>query len=410
MTALCLPPLALAVGLGIEASGWVVTQQGSLQRTADLAALAGALAYGRGATTQGAATQAANVAEINGAAGAASISARIWNEAAIPPTLSDNLVTVQAVKGVVNPTDPAFAVTVQQSVPLLLATLALNRPSITLSATAIAEIVPSGPQPCLVTLGGDVNGVTTGTDVTLSGNVDITANNCSIRSDAAVSVSGNVTINASSVYASGAITTSGNVTVNAAEYTNQAQLADPYANWAPLQTALAGAACSGGATINTSGGNLTLSPGCYGGINDNNAALTLSPGVYYVNGGINLSGNASLSGNGVTIVSTGTFSSSGNVLISLTAPTSGATAGIAYASSNAQGSSFSGNEAMSFTGLIYYPNGILSVSGNAANGSAGCAEIVAQTVNFSGNANLAANCGAYGLPSYGSTTAPALVE
>jgi Flp pilus assembly protein TadG len=410
MTALCLPPLTLAVGLGIEASGWVVTQQGSLQRTADLAALAAAQAYGRGATTQLAATQAAYLAEINGAAGASAASARVWNAAASAPTLSDNSVTIQVIKGVVNPADTAFAVKVQQNVPLLLAALPLNRPSITLAATAIAEIVPSGPQPCLVTLGGDINGVTSGTDATFSGNVDITANNCSIRSDAGVSVSGNVAINASSIYASGTITASGNVTVNAAEYTQQAQLADPYANWSPLQTALANAACTGGATFNTSSGSQTLSPGCYSGINDSNAALTLSPGVYYVNGGINLSGNASLSGNGVTIVSTGTFSSSGNVLISLIAPTGGATAGIAYASSNAQGSSFSGNEAMSFTGLIYYPNGILSVSGNAANGSTGCAEIVAQTVNFSGNANLASNCGAYGLPTYGSTTAPALVE
>jgi hypothetical protein len=335
---------------------------------------------------------------------------RTWNGSATPPTLSDNLVTIRIVNGVKNTSDTAFSATIQDKMPLLFSALALKGPTITVSANAIAEIVPAGPQPCLLTLGGDVNGVVSGTDVTLSGNVDITANNCSIRSDAGVSVSGNVTVNASAIYASGSITSSGNVAVNATEYSNQPQLADPYANWSPLQTALANASCTGGQAVNTSGGSQTLSPGCYSGINDSNATLTLSPGVYYVNGGINLSGNASMSGAGVTIVSSGTFSSSGNVQISLTAPTTGPTAGVVYASTNTQGSSFSGNDAMTFSGLIYYPNGILSISGNAANGSNGCAEIVAQTVNLSGNANLASNCGGFGLPTYGSTTAASLVQ
>ena len=59
---------------------------------------------------------------------------------------------------------------------------------------------------------------------------------------------------------------------------------------------------------------------------------------------------------------------------------------------------------------IYYPNGVLSFSGNAADGSTGCAEVVAQSVNLSGNANLAANCGSYGLPTYGSVPTATLVQ
>ncbi|MDR3531360.1 MAG: hypothetical protein P4L90_12510, partial [Rhodopila sp.] len=80
------------------------------------------------------------------------------------------------------------------------------------------------------------------------------------------------------------------------------------------------------------------------------------------------------------------------------------TAGIVYASTSKSGSTFSGNGTSAFSGLIYYPNGQLSFSGNAVDGSTGCAEVVASTVTLSGNANLAANCSQYGLPTYGSLT------
>ena len=142
LVALCAPLLAMTVGLGIEASGWIVSQQGMLQRTADMAAIAGALAYSSGtATTQVAAIQAAYVAEINGASGVRSPATRVWN--ATPPTLSDNLVSIQIVNGVQNPNDTAFQATVQYKVPLLFSFLALKVPTITLSARAIAELVPS---------------------------------------------------------------------------------------------------------------------------------------------------------------------------------------------------------------------------------------------------------------------------
>jgi hypothetical protein len=37
MVALCAPLLFMTVGLGIEASGWVIRERGTLQRTADMA-------------------------------------------------------------------------------------------------------------------------------------------------------------------------------------------------------------------------------------------------------------------------------------------------------------------------------------------------------------------------------------
>jgi hypothetical protein len=96
--------------------------------------------------------------------------------------------------------------------------------------------------------------------------------------------------------------------------------------------------------------------------------------------------------------------------MSLTPPTSGSTEGILFASNSSSSSSFSGNNAANFSGLLYYPNGTITISGNATDGSSGCAEIVAFSVTLSGNANLAANCSGYNLPTYGSLQTTKLVQ
>ena len=409
LVALTAPVLCMAIALGVEVSGWSAVQQ-SQQRSADMAAIAGAQTYNSGSTAQVAATEAAYVAEINGGLGAAGPTAltctpgatKTW--CATTNTLSDNLVSVAMTAGVKNASSNAFKATIQTTVPLFFSAIALKGTGKTLKATAIAEItkVQNFDQPCLLTLGGDATGVVTAPDVILSGNANVTANNCTIRSDGKINLSGNAQINTLALYASGTISTSSNTTVTGTQYINQAQISDPFATWSPVQTALTNASCSGGISINATV-NTILSPGCYAAITaSSNAQITLNPGVYYVNGSINLSGNSSLTGSGVAIASTGTLSQSGNVMVSLTAPTSGTAAGIVYASTSTNSSHFSGNAASAFSGLIYYPNGLLTFSGNATDGSTGCAEVVASAVTLSGNANLAANCSSYGLPTYGS--------
>jgi hypothetical protein len=86
------------------------------------------------------------------------------------------------------------------------------------------------------------------------------------------------------------------------------------------------------------------------------------------------------------------------------------TQGILFASNASATSSFSGNNAATFSGLVYYPNGTITVSGNSTDGSSGCAEIVALSVTLSGNANLASNCTSYNLPTYGSLQTTKLVQ
>ncbi len=104
LVGLSAPILLMAVALGVEVSSWTVTKQ-KLQRTADMAALAAAEAYFRGASVQTATIYGSYVAEMNGT--------------------SPDMVTVQSIAGVVNSSDTAFQATVQIRVPLLFSAYAL---------------------------------------------------------------------------------------------------------------------------------------------------------------------------------------------------------------------------------------------------------------------------------------------
>jgi Flp pilus assembly protein TadG len=416
--ALTAPTLTMAMGMGIEVSNWAAIKV-DLQRAADAAALGGVIYYngntGLANLAQKAATHAAYIAQLNGIAGTA---APTWTVAT--KTLADNLVITQIVSGVNQASDVAIKSTVSRTVASSFGTLFGHYPS-TISASAVAEISTAlaGPQPCILGLNGDQNGVTTDIDVALTGNANITANGCSVRSDGAITLSGNAQLNVNGTYAAGTISTSGNAQILGGRTPNAGQIPDPYANATALQNALTTAASATGTAISYSGGAHTLQPGTYASISaSGQSSLALAPGLYTVRGNISLSGQSTLSASGVTIVSAGTLNLSGGTVSNFTAPTTsdasstGGIAGVLYASRSSLASSFTGNAAVPFTGLLYYPNGNLRFTGNAADGAGGCSEIVASVVTFTGNANLGANCAQYGTLTYGSipTTSTALVQ
>jgi hypothetical protein len=102
----------------------------------------------------------------------------------------------------------------------------------------------------------------------------------------------------------------------------------------------------------------------------------------------------------------------GNSTIDLTAPSSGPTAGIVAFGDRSMpvGASIKINSgsAQSWGGAIYLPNADLTYIGGAS-GASGCTQIVADTVTFSGNANLALNCAGTGVTAI-STQIAKLVE
>ena len=142
----------------------------------------------------------------------------------------------------------------------------------------------------------------------------------------------------------------------------------------------------------------TLEPGVYcGGITiGSDAAVTMKPGTYILNGGgMTVSGQATLSGTGVTIFNTGQGSSPAGVKftgggeIHLSAPDAGTYKGILFYQDRAMRdqpeSDFAGGSAMHLNGSVYIPNaGIRFAGGSDADFTA----LVVRTVSFTGNSQF----------------------
>ncbi|MDE2581906.1 MAG: hypothetical protein KGL52_09745 [Rhodospirillales bacterium] len=412
MAAISAPVLLLVMSMGIEVAHWSVAQI-ELQRSADMAALAGASALARNASVQQAASAAADVAEVDNITGTA---ARSWDPAAL--VLSDNNVTVTITNGVHNAADPAVLVAARQQVPLWFSRILTFATGISLGSTAMAEL---GPQPCILTLGGS------GTGLTASGNPVIDLNGCSAYSDSTIKVSGSATFDASALYAGGTISIGSNVTGTATnpskQVTGATPLPDPYANDQALQSALSRASCAPAQLPAVSGNTVTLDPNtCYGSISISGSQVLSfnGPGLYTINGSLKVSGNTgtSLSGSGITVVSTGAVSITGNFnsgTVSLTAATvttaqNGAVPGVLFATTSTQSDTIGGGTPVPFTGLIYTPNASLSFSGTPMSGGTGCAKIIAKSVTVVGNANLASTCSSYQLTSFGNIPNASLIQ
>ncbi|MBT2189086.1 pilus assembly protein TadG-related protein [Sphingobium nicotianae] len=183
--------------------------------------------------------------------------------------------------------------------------------------------------------------------------------------------------------------------------TGQAAIADPYA--AVAAPSFSG--CAMGTSKSYGNGNWTLSPGVYcNGISFNNAAnATMKPGVYIIDRGtFDVGGGANLAGAGVTIFltsSTGSNYAKANIgngaKITLSAPTSGATAGLLFFGDRRAPASnmnmFVGGAAVNVTGALYFPSSGLTFENGAGNAST-CTQLVAGTIRLSGGSKLRSNC------------------
>jgi hypothetical protein len=470
--AVMVPGLIMAAALGLEIGAWE-TAQISTQRSADLAAIAGAANYQTTHNAQTAATFAARMAQLNGGTGTASPT---WSGSCTTPcssactsTLTDNLVTAKVIlcAGSANSSDPMLKVTVNKSVPATLSALFSSASTHTITATGTAEVVstttpPSGAaasQPCLVALSssGTISG---------SGSTYWTMPNCSVRSNGTVDVhGGGGPLTTTGIFAGGAVNIDSWISTTGGQYPNSGTIPDPYASNTSLQNAFATAAaltgvtdiscgttggvvgtpgqytgnnnCNGtntlpnGGTCVTSGGvTCTLYPGNYGAFNVPKGGpytFNFKPGLYLFKGAITLTQNTTSSGSGVTIVTAGAFTGSNTFNFNIVAPTpaqvasTGGIAAIALAGSSATTATISGSAAFNITGAVYFPNAIFDASGSSCSSSSpcfgtmstACLEIIASSIKTSGYSNFNSNCSLFGAATFtsktGSTTTVARV-
>jgi hypothetical protein len=174
--------------------------------------------------------------------------------------------------------------------------------------------------------------------------------------------------------------------------TGQSPVPDPYASVAMPSSA----GCDhDGFSQSWTASRTTLNPGryCNGMTITNGANVLLSPGIYYVKSGqFNIAGGASVTGTGVSIVLTtmdglnsyATFSITNGNNLTLSAPTSGQTAGILFfGDRNAPSSNtnvLSGFTTANLQGAIYLPTQTMQY-GSSAGAITGCQQLIAWHVD-----------------------------
>jgi len=148
-------------------------------------------------------------------------------------------------------------------------------------------------------------------------------------------------------------------------------------------------------------GNLSkeLEPGVYcGGISiGSGASVTFKPGLYVIKDGMfKTTGNASLFGDGVTFLFTGTdvaLQFSGGTTFHFVAMKDGPLPGFVVffdpAADTHFASSFSGNSGTYFEGILYFSVNDLSIDGEGSvNSASPFSALVANTITLNGNANI----------------------
>ncbi len=154
--------------------------------------------------------------------------------------------------------------------------------------------------------------------------------------------------------------------------------------------------CSSLTNRGSHSGSGTLLPGRYSSIriSSSNHALTLSPGLYCINNDLSASGG-SLTGRGVTIfMSGGNFSVSGNVSVTLSAPTENdppAMRGmlIYMPPTNSGVISMYGSSGSSYQGTVYAPRARIMAGGSSTINPTYRTQLLGSYVELQGNTNIA---------------------
>ncbi|AZO07625.1 MAG: hypothetical protein E5V91_30245 [Mesorhizobium sp.] len=389
--ALTLPVVVGGAGLGVETSYWYYSSL-KLQSTADAAAYAGAVEKSWGSDTATITSAATTSATSNGL-GTGTIIVHT------PPT-SGAYTAKKAVEVILNQQlDRMFtSIFTSSKVPERARAVALINDA---SYACILALNNSAAQAAL-----------------FSGSTTVNLNGCSVMSDStasdAIKVQGSASLKADCLITVGGMVLNNPVTTKCASKITQAlPAADPFSSLpAPAVTN----PCR---NVNASKTTQTLQPGTYCSGMNLNGNVALSSGTYVVQGNLKINAGAVITcaapcTNGVTIFMSGsnTVSMNGNATVTLSAPTSGTYSGVLFYGDRtgvwAQ-STFNGTATSLLTGAIYFPKQQVNYLGNFS-GKGGCTQVVADTVQWSGNSTINQDCTAYGMDGITAATSIVLVE
>jgi hypothetical protein len=402
--ALTLPIVAGGAGLGVETSYWYYKDL-QIQAAADAAAFAGALEKRSGATNAVILASAKNSAIQN----------------SFDPTLGDIEVNSPPLTG---PNTGNTAVEVLITLPLERFFSKLFADDlVVVRARAVARYETSGSA-CVLALDPSAS-----RSLLFSGSSSLTLSGCTIMTNSiapdAIRSQGASRVEVDCIVSAGGVDLNTHVKLTecANPITNASPVSDPYAD---LPVPVAVGAClddgSGGSSDDGGGDSgkgkssgkgkggddsdveiVTLESGRYcKGLSINHDTV-LSSGTYFVSGGdFSINGKANVSGDDVTIYLDGgaRVSMNGTATVNINAPTSGDYSGILFFgdrdSSGGQTNKFNGTADATLTGSLYFASQEVAYLGNFA-GNRGCTRIVANTIDWNGNADFSQDCTSLGI-------------
>jgi hypothetical protein len=353
LLAVCIVVLLGFVALAADV-GVMFHEKRMAQSAADAAAIAGAEQIQFGDVIPAAQTDAARNGFTDGVDGA---TVAVYN----PPNDGPNVGKSAYVEVIVSKLQPTY----------FMRLFGVN--SMTLSARAVAALEPSN----ICQLGNE--------GIKYAGSADIQSPGCTAQSNGDFQIAGSATVNMAGEYSVGPYTTDGNPVIAVPPSSDALPVPDPLAYLQPPSYS----GCQSAANSNP------LSPGCY-----NNLTITgpvsLNPGLYIINGNLNLTGQGSLTGTGVTFYITpkGSISVTGQATMNLSAPTSGTYDGILFYQdpSNTTSANFTGGDGTILQGILYFPNALVNwVGGSTLSQTPSdplAMSIIAGQIEFSGNSTI----------------------
>ena len=383
--ALTLPVVVGGAGLGVETSYWYYSSL-KLQAVADAAAYAGALEQVTGSDTPAIVSAATLSATSNGFATSTGTI-----EVFTPPTSGPNVAK------------KAVEVKVHQNVDRLF-TAIFSQDPVPEQARAVA-LITDASKACVLALNRSASKA-----ALFSGSATTKLTGCSVMSNSiasdAIKLQGSASLDADCLISAGGVSLSNVVkTVCASPITQALPAADPYA---ALPTPQSTNTCQKD-TLST------LQPGTYCNGLNLKGNVTLSPGVYVIQSGdFTANSNAQISGDGVTIYLAGSsrVSMNGTATVKLSAPTEGTYSGVLFYGdrTNLGGSNkLNGTADSLLTGALYFPKQEVDYLGNFS-GKGGCTQVIADTIQWSGNSTVNQDCKSLGIKDIPATQSVQLVE
>ncbi len=380
-TALVMPVVIGGFGLGAEASYWYFTER-KLQNSADVAAYAAA-AQLRISREQ---------SDLDSVALAAAVSTGY--RTSIGTLTTSWPATSGSYAGDTN----AVEITVREDVPRLFTAL-FSSGDVPISSRAVATLKRGFPT-CILALDKSASGA-----VTFTGSSSATLESCNVHSNStandAVTVIGSGVVSTPCISAVGEVSYTSGLTMDTCvapiEYADAVD--DPFAGVPDPSTS---DPCEPTNTFaGPPGTAYTIDAGRYCGGLSIKRNVTMNPGVYVVDGGsFTIESSGEVFGAGITLYLTNgaTVSIAGTADVDISAPTTGDYAGVLFFVDRSEPNAthiFNGASGSRLDGAIYAASGHVVVAGTSTVGG-GCTQIVANTVEITGDAGLGSDCAARG--------------